>query len=268
MEDKKVSLKRILAEINKKAGENVLGFVTDMPKLTIGRLSTGIPVLDEKTGGGLAKGRIIELYGQFSAGKSLISLLTIAAAQKQGLDCVYLDCEDSFDASWAQKLGVDTNKLILGQSSVGEDTLELVIKLLKAEPAIIVVDSVASMVSRAELEEDDIGKASMALKARLMSKALRLIVSQNKSTTIIFINQLRNTLTMYGPAWTTPGGNALKFAASIRIEIKKVEDIHFEDKKTKDIIGQVIGFKVTKNKTATPHQTGSCKFFYEDGRIE
>ena len=266
-DNKNPSLKRIMAEINKKAGENILGFVTDMPNLAIQRISTGVPVLDVKLGGGLPRGRIIELYGQPSAGKSLISLLTIREAQKQGLECVYLDCEDSFDAEWAKGLGVDTDKLILGQSSVGEDTLELLIKLLAGNPGIIVVDSVAAMVSRAEMEED-IDKAFMAIKARLMSKALRMILPQVQDTIIIFINQLRATLTMYGPQFTTPGGNALKYASSIRIEVKKTEDIHLEDKKTKEIIGQVVGFKVTKNKTSTPQQIGAFKFFYADSRIE
>lgn len=266
-EVKKPSLKRLIAEINKKAGENILGFVTDMPNLATERLSTGVPVLDDKTGGGLPVGRIIELYGQPSAGKSLISLLTIAQAQKKGLDCVYLDCEDTFDGEWAKKLGVDTGKLILGQSSIGEDTIELILKLLKAEPAIIVVDSVAAMITRAELEES-VDKAFMAPKARLMSKGLSMINAQNHGTTIIFINQLRATMAMYGPQFVTPGGHALKFACSIRVEVKKTEDIHEEDKKTKPVIGQIVGFKVTKNKTATPFQTGAFKFYYEDGHTE
>lgn len=260
------SLKRIIAEINKKAGETVLGVVTGMPNLEILRLKTGVDTLDTALGGGLPVGRIVELYGQPSAGKSLISLLAIAEAQRNGGDCVYLDCEDSFDAEWAKKLGVNTDKLILSQSSVGEDTLELVIKLLKAQPAIIVVDSVAAMVTRAELEED-IDKAFMAPKARLLGKALRMILAQNRGTTIIFINQLRATMAMYGPQFITPGGRAIPFAASIRVEVKKSEDIHLDDKKTKEIIGQVVGFKVTKNKTAIPFKTGSFKLFYEDGKI-
>lgn len=266
-EVKKPSLNRLVLEINKKAGETILGRVLNMPNLEIKRLKTGIESLDLALGGGMPAGRIVELYGLPSAGKSLISLLTIAQAQRDGKECVYLDCEDSFDAGWAKKLGVDIDKLVLGQSSVGEDTLELVIKLLKAEPAIIVVDSVAAMVTRAELEED-IDKAFMAPKARLLGKALRMILAQNKGTTIIFINQLRATMAMYGPQLTTPGGKAIPYAASIRMEIKKSEDIHEEGKKTKPIIGQIVGFKVTKNKTARPFQVGSFKFFYDDGHIE
>lgn len=265
VEEKTPSLNRVIAEINKKAQENVVGRVPDMPTMTVERLTTSVPQLDDALGGGLPKGRIIELYGQPSAGKSLISLFAIREAQKKGLDCIYLDCEDSFDPEWAESLGVDLKKLVLSQSSVGEDTLEMVLKLLKAKPAIIVIDSVAAMVTRAELEEP-IEKAFMAPKARLMSKALAILNSQNKGTTIIFINQLRNTMSMYGPQFTTPGGQALKFYCSVRIEIKKTEDIHEEGKKTLPVIGQVVGFKITKNKTAPPFKTGSFKFLY-DGTI-
>lgn len=265
-EEKTPSLARIVAEINKKAGETVIGRVPDMPTLRIERYSTGIPQLDTALGGGVPAGRIVELYGQPSAGKSLISLLTIAQAQKLGKECVYLDCEDTFDAEWATALGVDVKKLHLAQSSVGEDTLELCLKLLKAKPAVIVVDSVAAMVTRAELEED-IDKAFMAPKARLMSKGLAILNAQNKGTTLMFINQLRATMAMYGPKFVTPGGNALKFYASVRLEIKKIEAIHEDDKKTKPVIGQVVGFQVTKNKTAAPFQVGSFKFYY-DGRTD
>jgi recombination protein RecA len=123
------------------------------------------------------------------------------------------------------------------------------------------------MVTRAELEED-IDKAFMAPKARLLGKALRMILAQNKSTTIIFINQLRATMAMYGPQFTTPGGKAIPYAASIRVEVKKSEDIHEDGKKTKPVIGQVVGFKITKNKTARPFQVGSFKLYYEDATIE
>jgi recombination protein RecA len=174
--------------------------------------------------------------------------------------------EDTFDKEWAKKLGVNTDELVISQSAIGEDTLELLIKLLEAEPAVIVVDSVAALITRAELEED-VEKAFMAPKARLMSKALAKINALNKKTLIIFINQLRATMAMYGPQFTTPGGNSLRHYSSIRLEIKKTEDIHEENKKTKPIIGQIIGFKTSKNKTFMPQQIGSFKFFY-DGHIE
>lgn len=260
------SLNRIIAEINKKAGENVIGRVPNMGTLEIERLSTGLPVLDDALGGGFPTKRIAELYGLPGVGKSLIALLVIKEIQKKGGECIYLDVEDSFDPDWARTLGVDTDKLVISQSSVGEDTLELVAKLLRAEPDVIVVDSVAAMVTRAELEEP-IEKAFMAPKARLMSKALAILNSINKKTLIIFINQLRNTMAMYGPQFTTPGGQALKFYSSIRIEVKKGEDIHQDDKKTQPIIGQTVGFRITKNKTAAPFRSGAFRL-YHDGRIE
>ena len=255
---------RVMAEINKKYGAGTAFYASDMPKIE--RLSTGIPVLDEKLGGGLPKRRIVELYGQPMAGKSLISLLTIAKAQSEGKKCVYFDCEGTFDLEWAKKLGVDTAKLSLVQNPVGEDIFEALFKYLEGKSDIIVVDSVDAIVTRAEFEED-VEKAFMAIKARLMSKAMRMIIPKNKNTLIIFINQLRSTMTMYGPKFTTPGGLALKFYSSIRLEVKKIEDIHLDGKKTTEPIGQIVGFKVTKNKTATPFQTGSFKFYY-DGHIE
>lgn len=265
-EDKLPSINRVIAEINKRAGEIVISRIGDTPLKSISRLSTGVPAIDLALGGGMPAGRIVELYGLQSVGKSLIALLTIAQAQKKGLECAYLDAEDTFDAEWAEKLGVDTKKLILSQSSVGEETLGLALKLLKAKPAIIVIDSVAAMVTRAELEED-IDKAFMAPRARLMSKGLSILNAQNKGTLIIFINQLRSTMAMYGPQYDTTGGKALKFYSSIRIEVKKTEDLHLDGKKTAEQIGQVVGFKVTKNKTAPPFKVGSFKFFY-DGHIE
>lgn len=230
------------------------------------RLSSGIPILDEKMGGGFLEGRIIELYGQPMAGKSLISLLTIAQAQKKGGKCIYFDCEDTFDPVWAEELGVDMDNLSVFKTSKGEDTFDMLFKALEGRPKIIVVDSVDSMVVKSELE-NDVEKVGMALKARLMSKAMRMLTPKNKGTLIIFINQLRSTMDMYGPKFTTPGGLALKFYASIRLEVKKSEDIHEGGKKSNPIIGQVVGFKVTKNKTAVPQQIGSFKFFY-DGKVE
>lgn len=266
-EPKVPSLKRIIAEINKKAGENIIGIVPEMPNLSIERIPTNIEALDKVLGGGFPVGKIVELYGQPGAGKSLIALLAIKAAQEKGKQCVYLDVEDSFDAEWATKVGVKMDNLVISQSSVGEDTLGLVVKLLEARPDIIVVDSVAAMVTKAELEED-IDKAFMAPKARLMARALSIINALNHNTLIIFINQLRSTLAMYGPQFTTPGGISLKFYASIRLEVKKVEDLHRDGKKTTPVVGQVVGFKTTKNKTAPPQQIGSFQFFYENAQLE
>lgn len=258
------SMERIMAEINKEYGAGTAMRGSDLLKME--RFSTGISTLDEKMGGGFPKGRIVELYGQPMTGKSLISLLTIVQRQKNGGKCVYFDCEDSFDPEWAEKLGVNMDRLDVMKISKGEDTFNMLFKMLEGRPDIIVVDSVDSMVIKDELEED-VEKAFMARKARLMSKAMRMLTPKNKGTLIIFINQLRSTMAMYGPKFVTPGGLALKFYSSIRLEVKKSEDIHEEGKKTLPIIGQVVSFKVDKNKTAVPQQIGSFKFFY-DGKVE
>jgi len=265
--NKKPSLKRIAAEINKKFGSNIIGTMKDMSSIKTERFSSGIKKMDDAIGGGYPTRRIVELYGVPSGGKSLISLLIIASAQKKKRECVYIDVEDSFDPAFATKLGVNMDDLIIMQSSIGESTLETVCSLLAAEPGVIVIDSVAAMITQGEMDEG-LEKAFMAPKARLMSKALAKINALNKDTLIIFINQLRSTLTMYGPPTTTTGGRSLAHYASIRVEVKKADKIFFEDKKTKPVIGQVVAFNVTKNKTAIPFRTGSFKFFYEDGHIE
>ena len=265
--EKKVSIDRIIAEINKKHGENVIGRLSEMKNINIQRISSGILSFDMATGGGLPIGAMVELYGVPSGGKSLISMMTIANAQRKGLECVYIDAEGSFDPEFAKKLGVDTEKLVIAQSSVGEDTLELVAKLLQSEPAIIVIDSVAAMVTMAEME-GTFEQQFMAPKARLMSRALAKLNALNKNTLIIFINQLRSTLVMYGTPTTTTGGRALGHYASIRVEVKKGDPIHEEDKKTAPVIGQVVSFNVVKNKTAPPFRLGSFKFFYDDCHME
>jgi len=266
-EKKTPSLKRVLAEINKKYGDNTIGTLDSMPTLDIARLATGIEPLDAALGGGLPMKRIIELYGLPSGGKSLISLLIIKAAQAKGLDCIYIDVEDSFDPAWATRIGVDVSKLVVAQIYIGEDVLDMLCKLLEAKPGVIVIDSLASMIPRVELEES-VGKATMALKARMMARGLAKIVPLNKSTMIVFCNQIRSTLAMFGAKTTTPGGNSLKHATSIKLEVKKVDTLHEDDKKRKPVIGQIVGFRVTKNKTAPPYKNGSFKFFHDDCRVE
>jgi len=265
-DEKSPSLKRVIAEINKKSGSQVVGKLADFTTLDLARLPVNIPSLDEAVGGGFPLGKIVELYGLPSGGKSLISLLIIKSGQQAGLDCIYIDVEDSFDPAWATKVGVDTKQLILAQSSIGEETMEMVCKLLSAKPGIIVVDSVAAMIPRDEYEED-IAKPTMALKARFMSRGLAKISALNKGTMIIFINQLRATMAMWGPQTTTTGGRALGHYASVRMEVKKGDHIHEEDKKSKPVIGQEVNFNVTKNKTAPPFRIGKFKFYYDDARV-
>lgn len=270
-EDKRKSLARIIAEINKKAEGTVIGKLEDMPDMVIERLGCGIPQLDEAMGGGFPYGRMVELYGLPSAGKSLICQKAIAEAQKSGREAVYVDCENSFDPVFAAKLGVDTKKLILLPAAIGEDIIDILAKLLEAEPAIIVVDSVASMITRAEMDAE-MDQQFMAIKARLLSRGIAKLNALNKRrrTLIIFINQLRSVVTTWGGGGTTtPGGLAIKFFASIRIEVKRDRElITATGKKTDpDVIGQIVHYQITKNKTAVPHKYGSFKFFFE-GKIE
>lgn len=261
------SLKRVLAEINKQYGANTIGTVNNMENVMVTRISTGIPTLDTALGGGFPVGRMIELYGIPSSGKSLISLSTIKQAQDKGLDCIYIDCEDSFDPEFAKAFGVDMDKLALAQVSVGEDTLDLIVKLLKAEPGLIVIDSVAAMVTRAEMEED-FDQQFMAIKARLLSRGLAKINALNKKTMLLFINQLRSTMQMYGAPTTTTGGRALGHYASIRMEVKQGDKLTVDNKKTGDVLGQTVQFKITKNKTAPPYKYGAFKFWYDGARLE
>lgn len=265
--DKPPSLNRIIAELNKKHGGTVIGTASTMDNVRIDRISTGVGALNTALGGGFPLGRMVEMYGLPSAGKSVISLLTIKQAQDLGLNCIILDVEKSFDAEFAQQFGIDTTKLIVVNLSLGEEIIDTVAKLLTAQPGVIVVDSVAAMVPKEEMEksaEDN----TMALKARLMSRGLAKLNALNTKTLIIWINQLRSTLVMYGAPTTTTGGRALGHYASIRLDVKQGDKITVDGKKTGEVIGQVVQVRCVKNKTAQPYKQASFKFFYDNARIE
>jgi len=264
----KPSLKRVQAEINRKFGTGTMGVLSQMKDMEVTRIPVGIESLDTTLGGGWPLGRMVELYGFPSSGKSLICLKTIASAQKAGLECIYIDAEQSFDPLFAKANGVDVDKLQIVQTSLGEDIFEIMYKLLAAEPGVIVIDSVASLITKAEFEES-IEQQFMAVKARMMSRGLPKLNQLNKKTLILFINQIRSTMVMYGAPTTTPGGQALKFFSSIRMEVKQPsEKVTVDGKKTSEIIGQNVQFRTTKNKTFTPFQQGQFKFYYEDCHVE
>lgn len=267
-EVKKPSLNRIIAQINKKAGENVIGRLGDMQNISGERIPCGISKLDEAVGGGFPTGKMIELYGLPSSGKSLIAQLIVGQAQKLKGECVWVDAEGSFDPVFAKSLGVDTEKLVLLQTGVGEDIIDTITELLKAEPMVIVVDSIGAMITRDETEES-VEKVFMAPKARLLSKGLAKLTALNKNTLLVFINQLRKNVSLFGPSGnTTMGGMALGFYASIRVEVKRDREfLHIDGKKSGEIIGQIVQFNVAKNKTFAPYKTGSFKFFF-DGHFE
>lgn len=267
-ETTKLSLNRIIAQINKKAGENVIGRLGKMENVATTRIPTGVPQLDTAVGGGFPVGRMVELYGLPSSGKSLIAQLVMAQAQKMGGECVYVDAEGTFDPVFAKTLGVNTDDLVLVQMGIGEDILDSMCELLKAEPMVMVVDSIGAMITRDESEES-VEKVFMAPKARLMSKGMPKLVALNKKTLIIFINQLRKNITMFGGGGnTTMGGMALGFYASVRVEVKRDRELLYEGgKKSGEVIGQIVQFNITKNKTSQPYKVGSFRFYF-DGHYE
>jgi recombination protein RecA len=255
-------LDTVIAEINKQTGENTIGFFPKMENSKLIRIPSGSLWLDFSMGGGFPMGRIVEIFGNFSSGKSLICLKTIAEAQKLGKKCFYIDAENSFDPEFAVKNGVNLKNLLITKSSVGEKTFDILISVVEAGIDVVVVDSVASIVPMPEYK-DTMEQQTIGLHARLMSKMLRKLNAVNKNSLIIFINQLRENVgafNPYGVSFSTTGGRALGFYSSVRVEVKKGEDIL--DKKRR--IGQLIKFKVQKNKTAAPFKVGQVKFIYDD----
>lgn len=257
-------ISRVIASINRKAGRKVIGKMSTMTDLNVERISSGVEVLDTALGGGFPTRRVTEIYGIPSSGKSLISMLMVAQAQSDGKKCVLIDVEDAYDPVFAEKFGVNNDELIVANAFVGEEIINLINALLEAQPDVIIVDSIAAMVPNDEMIEEDSAKQHMTLKARLLSKAIPKINALNKKTAIIFINQIRSTLAMYGAPTTTPGGNAIGFYSSIRLEVKSNNsDKIYEGSKKGDPIGQIINFRVIKNKTFAPGKQGSFKFFYD-----
>ncbi len=269
---KNSKIDEVIAAINKKYGEDVVIRAKDLKVEEVSRLNSGSLYLDRLLGvdkegqGGWPMGRIIELYGPQMSGKSSLCMKTLVEAQKRGLLCAWFDTEKSFEIARAKQMGVDTDNLFLTQESGGERVIEMMCDLLRGgEVKVIVVDSLAGLVPKAEIEKSMEESNRMALVAQMMSQGLRKLNALNKSgALIIFINQLRtNPGATYGNPEYTPGGKALGYAASIRVELRTGEWI-IEDKKK---IGQIVKFKVSKNKTSTPHEQGTFQFMYE-GQID
>lgn len=251
-ENKQKALDFAISQIEKAHGKGSIMMLGDTPEKDISVTSSGTLSLDLALGiGGYPKGRIIEIFGPESSGKTTLTLHAVAEAQKNGGICAFIDTEHALNANYAETLGIDLNNLLLSQPDYGEQALEIAESLVRSGSIdLIVIDSVAALVPKSEIE-GDMGDAQMGMQARLMSQALRKLTGiVNKSnTTVIFVNQIREKLgVMFGSPETTPGGRALKFYSSVRIDIRRIESI----KSGVDIIGNRVKVKIVKNKVSPP----------------